>query len=495
MAIEYKPATQDAEAALQRILASAPFQRSARLQAFLRFIAEARLAGREELKEYELGIRIFDRRENYDPQADPIVRVQARQLRYKLREYYESEGASEEVRIELPKGTYLPLFHRAAEPDPILQSAPAIVATPVVLPGNNQHRSKMLWILIPLAVLVAAAILFAWNRRDESLRTAQHLPNAEAQDLYAKGRYYWSKRSPEALNTAVDYFVQAIVRDPSYAKAYVGLADSYNLLREFAAMPSDEAFRRATAAARRAVALDDRSAEAHASLAFCLFWGAWEEKAGLEEFRRAIALNPSYATAHHWYATALLTSGHVNEALTEIRRARELDSGSASIAADEAFILLNAGKTDQALNLLKQLEASDPAFMSPHTYLAKLYFAQRDYHSFIAESERAAQLAQDRAGLLITTAARKGFAEGGYSGMLERMLKVQEQLYADGKKPAFYAARTAALLGKHREAIMYLEASLSRREMVLLDAVNDPAFADLHTDPAWARVVASISAN
>ncbi len=106
------------------------------------------------------------------------------------------------------------------------------------------------------------------------------MPNPEAKELYLKGRYYWNKRTPEALNTAIDYLTQAVVRDPNYAQAYVGLADSYNLLREFAAMPSDQAFTRAGAAAERAVALDDTSAEAHASLAFCLFWGDWKQDAG-----------------------------------------------------------------------------------------------------------------------------------------------------------------------------------------------------------------------
>ncbi len=153
-----------------------------------------------------------------------------------------------------------------------------------------------------------------WYYRQASLHAAQrdpsaakplagHNANPEAQDFYLRGRYEWDKRTPESLNKAVDYFTQAIVRDPNYAQAYVGLADCYNLLREFSAMPPDEAYPRALAAAKKAVELDDSSAEAHTSLAFATFYGTFNAAGAEREFKRAIELNPNYAKAHHWYAT------------------------------------------------------------------------------------------------------------------------------------------------------------------------------------------------
>ena len=111
------------------------------------------------------------------------------------------------------------------------------------------------------------------------------------------------------MNKSVDYFTQAIVHDPNYAPAYVGLANSYNLLREYTLMPASEAYPRALAAARRAVELDDQSSEAHASLAFALYYGTWDAAGAEREFRRAIELNPNSAVAHHWYATYLATLG------------------------------------------------------------------------------------------------------------------------------------------------------------------------------------------
>ncbi|MBV9154970.1 MAG: tetratricopeptide repeat protein [Acidobacteriaceae bacterium] len=499
---DIRPVTEDAMAALQSVLSSPPFQRSGRLSAFLRFIAEERLSGREEgIKEYELGVRVFNRPEDYNPQTDPIVRVQARQLRYKLREYYETLGAGDRVRIELPKGSYLPFFRYT--PDALPASTEPIAATQETSQvsvgsgdGNVLSRSrndpKLRLLLIAAAILVVLSALFVWRERHATPGAGAHVPDPEAKDLYLKGRYYWSKRNPEALKTAVDYFTQAIVRDPNYAKAYVGLADSYNLLREFAAMPADEAFTRATAAAKRAVALDNESAEAHTSLGFCLFWGAWNQQAGLREFERAIELNPNYVTAHHWYATALLTAGRPQQALTEIERARDLDSTSTAILSDEGLILFFAGQQSRAIDLLKQVEAADPSFMSPHAYLARVFLIRQDFPNFIKESGKAAYLSHDESALLVAQAAESGFSTGDSRRMLENMLKVQKDLFTEGKGSAYSIARTASLLGKRDEAFAYLQTALNRREMLMLDLRMDLAFANLHADPAWPRFVASI---
>src|SRR5579863_2829529 len=197
--------------------------------------------------------------------------------------------------------------------------------------------------------------------------------NAEAEQLYLEGRYYWNKRTPEDLNKALDYFMQSVVHDPGYAPAYVGLADSYNLLREYTLMPSSEAYPRALAAAKKAVELDDQSSEAHASLAFVSFFGMWDVATGEREFRRAIELDPDNPEPHQWYANALLALHRFPEAMIEIDRAQELDPASSSILADKGNVLLVAGRRDQALEILKQMETRDPNFRSLHLYLKSLY--------------------------------------------------------------------------------------------------------------------------
>ena len=185
-----------------------------------------------------------------------------------------------------------------------------------------------------------------------------------------KGRYYWSKRTPAALNLALEYFTQAIASDPDYAQAYVGLADCYNLLREYSVMPEEKAYPKAIAAARKAVALDSSLAEAHNSLAFDLFYGSLDAAGAEREFQRALSLDPNCQLAHHWYATYLMTVGRSREALEQIEIAQQLNSSSTSILADKGLILYYAGRTDEAIALLKQIRETDPSFLSTHRYLA-----------------------------------------------------------------------------------------------------------------------------
>ena len=271
---------------------------------------------------------------------------------------------------------------------------------------------------------------FRFHYRQLSTKTlAIPRVSPEAEELYLKGRYYWTKRTPADLTKAVDFFTQSIVRDPNYAPAYVGLADCYNLLREFSAMPAAEAFPRASAAARKAVELDDSSAEAHASLAFVMFYWNWDITGAEREFRRAIKLNPDYALAHHWYATFLMVLGRSSEALQEINRAQKLDPASNPILADKGLILFHAGQTDQAIALLNQIETAQPAFFSTHKYLSYIYLVQRDYPNYLAQALQAALLSHDEQELAIVRAAEQGFKSGGERELLSDILREQKKFY------------------------------------------------------------------
>ena len=174
------------------------------------------------------------------------------------------------------------------------------------------------WLAVSVLLLCAAAlaVLFRGPRQPPA---GGRPANAGAEDLYLQGRFYWTKRTPDSLRKAVDFFAQAIVREPNYAPSYVGLADCYNLLREFSAMPASEAYPRALDAARKAVQLDDSSAEAHNSLAFVSFYWNWDAALADREFRRAIELNPNYVLAHHLRANFLMSMHRLPEALEEMR--------------------------------------------------------------------------------------------------------------------------------------------------------------------------------
>ena len=321
---------------------------------------------------------------------------------------------------------------------------------------------------------------------------AGHTTNPEARDFYLKGRYEWDKRTPESLNQAVDYFTQAIVHDPNYAQAYVGLADCYNLLREYSAMPPEEAYPRALAAARKAVELDDSSAEAHTSLAFATFYGSFDAAGAEREFRRALALNPSDARAHHWYATSLYAEGRYPEALSQIEMAQQLDPASTAILADKGLILLYTGPRQQAVALLKQLESTEPAFLSTYRYLQTAALMDKDYPAYLETAAKAARLRHDPRELAIINAEEKGFARGQRQGMFESMLEEQQKLYAEGHLPAYDLASTYGFLGNKPKALEYLQRAYDHHESGLMSIRNNFGFADLHSDPAFRKLVVQL---
>ena len=327
----------------------------------------------------------------------------------------------------------------------------------------------------------------------DALRSASPSHDPEAEQFYLKGRYYWNKRTPDDLNKALDYFMQAVVHDPNYAPAYVGMADCYNLLREYTLMPASDAYPRALAAAKKAVQLDDRSSEAHASLAFASFFGMWDVTTGEREFRRAIELNPDNPVPHQWYANALLALHRLPEAQDEIARAQTLDPASISILADKGNILGAAGKRDEAFGLLTQLEKRDPAFRSLHVYLKYVYLRDRDYPNFLVESRKDALLVHDDAALAVTAAAEHGFAHGGARSMFEAMLSAQKKQYARNAIPPTALAQTSALLGDKQEALRYLKTACEQHDSALIFVKADPEFDTLHDEPAYRDLLARMN--
>jgi tetratricopeptide (TPR) repeat protein len=486
-------------AALGRILATPAFVRSPRLAQFLRFVVELRLSGRTDApKEIEVGVQVFARGADFDPRVDPVVRVQARLLRFKLHEYYETTGKTDPVRIDLPKGSYLPCFSGEASTPTLLfhASENSRVTEP------SRRLAKISWIIA--AALLAGILITAvvsWNAWRGAIGNvwAKTLPvrpkaaQSQAVKLYLQGRYYWNKRTPEDLEKSVDYFTQSIVADPGYAKAYVGLADSYSLLREFAAMPEGEAWPRSLAAARKAVELDPSLAEAHSSLGFDLFYGSLDIKGGEHEFKRAVELNPNYAEAHQWYATALMSMGRFTEATDQMELARELQPASRSILADQGLLLFYQGKREQAVEQLRQIETAEPAFRSAHMYLSYIYFVSRDWLNSLSESRKAAESSHDPVELAIVSEAEKGFAAGGSQDMLDRLLKAQQNFSDQGRYPLFHVAETLASLGRKREALDYLDASYKKRESLMVILPVDQMLSSLRHEPAYEALCARLA--
>jgi tetratricopeptide (TPR) repeat protein len=384
-------------------------------------------------------------------------------------------------------------------------SSATISGSPAISSETSSRHTRAItrWVIGICVLVVAFVVTLAALRRQRAVaplvRQASSTPSpappavrAEAEDLYLKGRYYWNKRTPADLNRAVDYFTQAIVRDPNYAKAYVGLSDCYNLLREYTVMPPDEAYPRAMAAAKKAIELDPSLAEAHNSLAFGSFYWMWDANTAEREFRRALTLDPNYVLAHHWYATFLHALGRTDEALREINRAQELDPTSTTVLADKGVLLYAAGQKREAIALLKQIEDTEPSFLSPHRYLTTIYLINGEYAEYLTEAKKTALLSQDATGLAVVRAGEKGLAAGGPHGMLENILQVQKSMYPDGGIAAYSLASTYAQLGQKQEALKYLGIARDRHDTMLMNLRSDPTMSNLHDDPAFRSLVTQI---
>jgi DNA-binding winged helix-turn-helix (wHTH) protein/tetratricopeptide (TPR) repeat protein len=398
------------------------------------------------------------------------------------------------------------LAPQPATPEPAL--APEARADASTIPISEisvappQHSPLWIWLLfVPTLAVLATGGIYRWTHRTSAnsatpaalgRRSTHHPADHGAEDFYLKGRFYWNERTPDSLNQAVDFFTQAIVHDPNYAPAYVGLADCYNLLREYSVMPGSEAYPRALAAAKKATEIDADSSEAHASLAFVSFNGMWDFPTADREYRRAIELDPNNGIAHHWYATTLAALARYPEAISEIERSQALDPASKSILADKGRILWLAGRHEEATALLKQMEAAEPGFMSPHRYLKLAYLESGDYPDYLVEMKHEALLTHDHPAMAIAEAAGKGFASDGEQGLLRSQLEEERKFYAMGRFSPYLLAETCALLGDKAAAQQYLEAAYAKRADELPNIEIDPTLKPLHREPAFRLLVAKI---
>ena len=232
-----------------------------------------------------------------------------------------------------------------------------------------------------VARAIAEQIQINLTPREQAALKSVRVVNPQAYESYLKGRYFWNKRTADGLKVALAYFNQAIEEDPNYAQAYSGLADTYALLGDwqYAVMTPKEAYPKAKAAALKAVELDNALGEAHNSLAFVLDGFDWDLDSGGKEFRRAIELNPGYATAHHWYAGHLALLGQYDEAIAEMKKAESLDPLSLIINADLAELLVLAHSYDEAIGQSRKTIEMDPNFAMAHNQLAQAYLQKHMY--------------------------------------------------------------------------------------------------------------------
>jgi len=287
--------------------------------------------------------------------------------------------------------------------------------------------------------------------------------NPEAYNSYLKGRYFWNKRTADGLKVALAYFNQAIDEDPKYATAYSGLADTYALLGDwqYGVMTPKEALPKAKAAAMKALQLDDGLSEAHNSLAFCLDGFDWDLNGGDREFRRAIELNPGYATAHHWYAWHLILLGRNSEAVSEMRKAESLDPLSLIINSDLAELLLIAHFPDESVQQSLKTMEMDPGFALAHNQLGQAYLEKRMFGEAIAELEKATELSGGSPTCIANLA--RAYAASNRRAEATKLLNDLKRRSAPGFWHASEVAMIYAALGGEDQAMTWLERGYEER--------------------------------
>jgi eukaryotic-like serine/threonine-protein kinase len=313
--------------------------------------------------------------------------------------------------------------------------------------------------------------------------------NTEAYQLYLRGRHHWNKRKADDIRKSIEYFQQAIDKDPTYALAYAALAEAYTLIPTYRQGPAAEYYPKARAAAMKAIEIDESLAEAHNALANVASNYDWKFHEAEVEFRKAISLNPSYASAHQWYGEFLISMGRTQEALVEMKRAQELDPLSIIINGLVGVTLRHNGQPDQALEQLKKTLELDPNFPRTHLFLGELYQSVGRFEEAVDELGKHAVLngIPEEVSRTLALKAKTAARTGGEKGFSRAMAEIMENPVGQSVPPATVLANYWIRAGEVDKGFAILEKGYQERDESMLglksyrfDPVkNDPRYKDL----------------
>ncbi len=587
--VSASPSPDQIRAQVDKILASRLFARSERLCRFLRFCVDQTLDEKsDQLKEQLVGVEVFDRKGDYDPRTDPIVRVEARRLRSKLKAYYTSSGRSDCLLIELPKGAYVPCFRmrsvgqpatQQVRPQPIPSSSaeePSIAVLPftnltpeadadyfsdglteelihlltripqlrvVAWSSMSQLRGrekdlagirqelKVATVLrgsvrrTPARVRVTAQLIDtasgnylwseAYDRQLENVLAIQEemaraivdtlqltlawrgggatrkAPDLKCYNLCLQGRFHANKRTPDGLRQSALCFEQAVAADASSADAFAGLADAYSLMANYGTADPKDVVPKAKLAAETALRLDPQSSEPHVSLAFIRSTFDWDWAAADSLYRRAIALNPGYSRARHWYGTDYLALvGRFDEAVREAEMARHLDPLSPIIVEGCGYVHMVRRDYQTALQIYRQLSDLDPVFWKAYSALGRVLSLLGRYDEAIASLERARALAGDVPSVLAATGQTLGAA--GFVWEARALLDQLHHIHKNQWVPSSCFAIVHIGLGDYQTALTHLETACDKREQAISCMKVHPLYDPLRSEPRFQRILERI---
>ncbi|MGA3040451.1 MAG: hypothetical protein ABSF54_06670 [Bryobacteraceae bacterium] len=606
-----KPAPDGVRAQLAKILASRAFAGAERPGRFLRFVVEQALAGNP-LKETLLGVEVFGRSPSYDPRLDGVVRVEAVKLRARLKEYYETEGAADPIRIDLPKGGYLPCFEtlpnrpapprriwwsdwrimapllalamlaagyllaRKSHPRPATPDSSSIAVLPfvnlssdkeneyfsdgltddlinaltqvrglrvvargsafqfkgknpdvravgrqlnvaAVLEGSVQRAGDRLRITAQLSSVadgyhvwsqtydrrladvfavqdeISRAIVGALELRvagDPGRRLVQSsTQDLEAYNLYLQGRFHLNKWRPEGARKGIEYFAQAIAKDPSYAPAYAGMADCYTWLGVFGWSAARQAMPQARQAANHALQLDESLAAAHVSLGYVKALYDWDWPGAEREFKRALELSPGDADVHFAYSVTYFNPlGRLDQALAEIQTAVALDPLSPYKITMAGMIYGDRREYDRAVENYRKAIELDPSFYHAYDEMRSLEIVRGrpDAVDAVTQAMRAAFPDVDDTSVRARLAARQG-RQAEARGMVEHWIQECIRIQRPGK--SCYAAQIYASIGEKDLAFKWLDQAYQERNPLLVYAKVVPYYDNLRSDPRFTALL------
>jgi serine/threonine protein kinase/Flp pilus assembly protein TadD len=321
---------------------------------------------------------------------------------------------------------------------------------------------------------------------DEKQMMKSYTANPEAYQDYLKGRYWWNKTSKEGFDRAIEYYQQALAKDPNYALAYAGLADCYSFLSITSVVPPKGAYPKAKEAALRALEIDDTLAEAHSSLAYIEAIYDWDWSGAEREFQRAIELNPNYAGSHQGYGITLAMTGRLGEAMAEEKRALQLDPLSPLINGSVAVALYEARQYDQAIEQERKTLDLNANYLMARTGLGLAYVQKSMHQESIAELEKAVAVSGGNVSALSNVGY--AYAMAGRKAEAQKVLDKINELSKEGYVPAGAKARIYAGLGDKDKVFQWLETAYSERSIAgtLPGMIKvDPVFDSLHSDPRF----------